>query len=57
MTMTVPLALVLAATLGQQPRDVRPAIKLGTAVLAGVVVNDETPSRPLRRRRMTRADS
>lgn len=49
MTLTVPLALVFAAMLTQQPRDVRPAIKLGTAVLAGVVVNDETPSRPLRR--------
>ena len=49
MTSIVPLALVLAAMLGQQPRDVRPAIKLGTAVLAGVVVTDETPSRPLRR--------
>jgi hypothetical protein len=49
MTSTVPLALVLAAMLGQQPRDVRPTIKLGTAVLAGVVVTDETPSRPLRR--------
>ena len=49
MTSIVPLALVLASMLGQQPRDVRPAIKLGTAVLAGVVVTDETPSRPLRR--------
>jgi hypothetical protein len=49
MTLTVPLALVLAAMLGQQPRDVRPAIKLGTALLAGVVVTHETPSRPLRR--------
>ena len=49
MTMTVPLALIIAATLSQQPRDVRPAVKLGTAVLAGVVVTDETPSRPLRR--------
>jgi large repetitive protein len=49
MTLAVPLALVLAGMLGQQPRDVRPAIKLGTAALAGVVVTAETPSRPLRR--------
>ena len=33
----------------QQPRDVRPGVKLGSAVLGGVVMTDETPSRPLRR--------
>jgi carboxypeptidase family protein len=33
----------------QQPRDVRPAMKLGSAVLGGVVVTDQTPSQPLRR--------
>ena len=40
-----------AATLlaQQQPRDVRPAVKLGSATLGGVVMTDETPSRPLRR--------
>jgi Carboxypeptidase regulatory-like domain len=49
------LAGIAPATLAQQPqptqqpRDVRPGVKLGSAVLGGVVMTDETPSRPLRR--------
>ncbi|HYN06914.1 MAG TPA: carboxypeptidase-like regulatory domain-containing protein [Vicinamibacterales bacterium] len=42
-------ALVASVLLAQQPRDVRPAMKLGTAVLSGVVVSEETASRPLKR--------
>ena len=49
MNVTLPLAIFVAALSAQQPRDVRPTIKMGTAVLEGVVLADETPNRPLRR--------
>jgi hypothetical protein len=50
-SVALPLAVLLAALSAQQPRDVRPAptIKLGTAVLEGIVLADEPPGRPLRR--------
>jgi hypothetical protein len=51
------LLLCAAAALAQQPRDgQRPAPRVGTAVVSGVVVSADAPVRPLRRVRVTLAN-
>jgi hypothetical protein len=51
------LFLCAAAAMAQQPRDgQRPAPRVGTAVVSGVVVSADAPVRPLRRVRVTLAN-
>ena len=55
--MTFALALVtVLAQAGTPVRDARPPASAATATIAGIVVNDETPPRPLRRARVTLGD-
>jgi hypothetical protein len=48
MSPVLPISLVLICLAAQQPRDVRPAPKVGTATLAGNVVTDDD-GKPIRR--------
>jgi Carboxypeptidase regulatory-like domain len=48
MNLILPISIVLVCLAAQQPRDVRPALKLGTAALAGNVVTDDD-GKPIRR--------
>jgi hypothetical protein len=47
------LATALPAWTQEQPRDVRRSTRVGTATISGVVMTSDTPSKPIRRVRVT----